>query len=39
LTRIFDEIAAKAEKEKVEGRLDESPFAEISDEDIDNLFR
>ena len=39
LTRIFDEISRKAEKEKVEGRLDESPFAEISDEDIDNLFR
>lgn len=39
LTQIFDEIARKAEKEKVAGRIDESPFAEISDEDIDNLFR
>ncbi|GAB4421045.1 MAG: roadblock/LC7 domain-containing protein [Thermodesulfovibrionales bacterium] len=39
LTRIFDEIAKKAEREKIEGRLEESPFAEISDEDIDNLFR
>jgi len=39
LTRMFDEITSKSEKEKVEGRLDESPFAEISDEDIDNLFR
>src|SRR5512143_147262 len=39
LTRIFEEISTKAEKEKAEGRLDESPFAEISDEDIDNLFR
>lgn len=39
LSKIFDEIASKAEKEKAEGRLDESPFAEISDEDIDNLFR
>ncbi|MBI4823139.1 MAG: roadblock/LC7 domain-containing protein [Nitrospirae bacterium] len=39
LARIFDEIAEKAEKEKTEGRLAESPFAEISDEDIDNLFK
>jgi predicted regulator of Ras-like GTPase activity (Roadblock/LC7/MglB family) len=39
LTRIFDEIASKSEKEKAEGKLDDSPFAEISDEDIDNLFR
>jgi predicted regulator of Ras-like GTPase activity (Roadblock/LC7/MglB family) len=39
LTRIFDEMTSKSEKEKVSGRLDESPFAEISDEDIDNLFR
>lgn len=39
LIRIFNEISAKADKEKAEGRLDESPFAEISDEDIDNLFR
>ena len=39
LSKIFEEISSKAEKEKAEGRLDESPFAEISDEDIDNLFR
>jgi predicted regulator of Ras-like GTPase activity (Roadblock/LC7/MglB family) len=39
LAKIFDEIAQKAEQEKLEGRLQESPFAEISDEDIDNLFR
>lgn len=39
LTKIFDEITKKAEKEQREGRIDESPFAEISDEDIDNLFR
>jgi len=39
LAQIFDEIAKKAEKEKIEGKLAESPFAEISDEDIDNLFR
>jgi len=39
LTKIFTDIASKSDKEKTEGRLDESPFAEISDEDIDNLFR
>jgi predicted regulator of Ras-like GTPase activity (Roadblock/LC7/MglB family) len=39
LVRIFHDITSKAEKEKSEGRLDDSPFAEISDEDIDNLFK
>lgn len=39
LVSIFNEITNKAEHEKTEGKLDESPFAEISDEDIDNLFR
>ena len=39
LVKIFTDIAGKSDKEKTEGRLDESPFAEISDEDIDNLFR
>jgi predicted regulator of Ras-like GTPase activity (Roadblock/LC7/MglB family) len=39
LVSIFNEITTKAEQEKTEGKLDESPFAEISDEDIDNLFR
>lgn len=39
LTKIFDEITHKAEKEKKEGKFEEFPFAEISDEDIDNLFR
>jgi predicted regulator of Ras-like GTPase activity (Roadblock/LC7/MglB family) len=39
LGKIFDEIALKVEKEKGEGKLEESIFAEISDEDIDNLFR
>ncbi|MEW6068339.1 MAG: roadblock/LC7 domain-containing protein [Nitrospirota bacterium] len=39
LCKIFDEISHKAEKEKAEGKLEESPFAEISDEDIDKLFR
>ena len=39
LINIFNQITSKAEREKTEGRLDESPFAEISDEDIDNLFK
>ncbi len=39
LVKIFDDITGKAEREKTEGKLDESPFAEISDEDIDNLFK
>jgi len=39
LVKIFSDITSKSEKEKSEGKLDESPFAEISDEDIDNLFR
>ncbi len=39
LTKIFEEITRKVEKDKGEGKLDESLFAEISDEDIDNLFR
>jgi predicted regulator of Ras-like GTPase activity (Roadblock/LC7/MglB family) len=39
LVSIFNEITDKAEQEKHEGKLEESPFAEISDEDIDNLFR
>ncbi len=38
LARIFDDIASKAEKERRESKSD-SPFSEISDEDIDNLFR
>ncbi len=39
LGKIFEEINQKAEKEKGEGKFEESIFAEISDEDIDNLFR
>jgi len=39
LVRIFGDITSKSEKDRSEGKLDESPFAEISDEDIDNLFR
>jgi len=39
LATIFEEITQKVEKEKGEGKLEEALFAEISDEDIDNLFR
>ena len=39
LAQIFEEITQKVEKEKGEGKLEEALFAEISDEDIDNLFR
>ena len=39
LTKIFEDITQKVEKDKGEGKLEESLFAEISDEDIDNLFR
>ena len=39
LVRIFDEINQKVEKGKGEGKFEDSPFAEISDEDIDSLFR
>lgn len=39
LVRIFDEINQKVEKEKGEEKFEESPFAEISDEDIDSLFK
>jgi predicted regulator of Ras-like GTPase activity (Roadblock/LC7/MglB family) len=39
LDRIFEDIAAKAEKDKQSLTADfESPFAEITDEDIDRLF-
>ena len=38
-TAIFDEIARKADKEKTERKTEESPFFEISEEDIDRLFR
>jgi len=37
LAVIFEDIANKAEKERVESRED-SPFAQISDDDIDKLF-
>lgn len=39
LVKIFNDITSKSEKEKSADSFDESPFAEISDEDIDNLFR
>jgi len=39
LLRIFDEINRKSEEKKQAKTFDDSPFAEITDEDIDNLFR
>ncbi|MEW6571188.1 MAG: roadblock/LC7 domain-containing protein [Nitrospirota bacterium] len=39
LSKIFDDIAHKVETEKGDGKFEESLFAEITDEDIDNLFR
>ena len=40
LDKIFEDIAAKVEKEKESLQAEfESPFAEITDEDIDNLFK
>jgi hypothetical protein len=40
LERIFEDIVQKVEREKAVMALDnyESPFAEITDEDIDRLF-
>jgi len=38
LTKIFETIQEKSEKEKSKGKGSSSPFAEITDEDIDNLF-
>ncbi len=39
LVTIFSDITSKSEKEKSSDSFNESPFAEISDEDIDNLFK
>ncbi|MCX7829949.1 MAG: roadblock/LC7 domain-containing protein [Acidobacteria bacterium] len=42
LTKIFDQIVEKSEKEQAKGGAGaafESPFAEITDEDIDALFK
>lgn len=39
LTEVFEAIVRKIEQEKEKGADLESPFAEITDEDIDNLFR
>jgi predicted regulator of Ras-like GTPase activity (Roadblock/LC7/MglB family) len=39
LVEIFSTITSKSEKEKSADSFNESPFAEISDEDIDNLFK
>jgi predicted regulator of Ras-like GTPase activity (Roadblock/LC7/MglB family) len=37
LAKVFEEIQKKAEQSQAMGRVD-TPFAEITDEDIDNLF-
>ncbi len=39
LTEVFELIVRKVEQEKEKGNSLETPFAEITDEDIDNLFR
>lgn len=38
LEKIFDSIVKKVEEKQKEGEQIETPFAEITDEDIDNLF-
>jgi predicted regulator of Ras-like GTPase activity (Roadblock/LC7/MglB family) len=38
LVKIFEDISTKADKEKSEGKED-SPFAQISDDDIEKLFK
>src|SRR6187455_1361258 len=38
LTEVFEKIVKKISSEKEAGTLDDSPFAEITDEDIDSLF-
>jgi predicted regulator of Ras-like GTPase activity (Roadblock/LC7/MglB family) len=38
LTEVFEKIVKKISSEKESGTLDDSPFAEITDEDIDSLF-
>ena len=38
LTKIFETMQEKADKDKSKGGAMTSPFAEITDEDIDNLF-
>jgi len=36
--KIFASVSEKSHKEKAGGKVSVSPFAEITDEDIDNLF-
>lgn len=38
LARIFDSVQEKSERDRARGKVSVSPFAEITDEDIDNLF-
>lgn len=38
LAKIFQSVSEKSHKEQAGGKVSVSPFAEITDEDIDNLF-
>jgi predicted regulator of Ras-like GTPase activity (Roadblock/LC7/MglB family) len=38
LSNIFNQLLQKVDTEKEPGKISESPFAEITDEDIDKLF-
>ncbi len=38
LMKIFQSVSEKSRKENTKGKVSVSPFAEITDEDIDNLF-
>ena len=38
LAKVFEEMRKKSEQESAIGGADGSPFAEITDDDIDNLF-
>ncbi len=38
LAKVFEDIRKKADLEKAAGPMSTTPFAEITDEDIDNLF-
>jgi predicted regulator of Ras-like GTPase activity (Roadblock/LC7/MglB family) len=38
LAKVFEDVRKKADHEKAAGPVGTTPFAEITDEDIDNLF-
>jgi predicted regulator of Ras-like GTPase activity (Roadblock/LC7/MglB family) len=39
LEKIFEDIATKADKDRAGVEQEESPFSEITDDDIENLFK